>query len=629
MKRRQGFSLIELLIAISFVSVLTVVIVQTGLQTRGLRRLTAERLEALLYAQEAMEVFSQTDWKDLPAGQYHPQLATSSWQVATGTEVLNNRYTRLVELSDVYRASSTRDQIYGPIVTSGGYLDPNSKKISARISWQTLSGATSTEVMDSYLVNWRASRLQQTDWSGGPGQTDWTDPTKFFSSAEGIEYSIPGILSLKIGNIDWSYASTTSFFNTPGNFDDNDVVARDGVAYLVTENNPSDAELYIIDISDINNLTEMSRLDLNESLTAVAKQGDYLYISSADNAEELKVVDVTDPYTPTQIFSYNLPSNTDTSDIAITATELYISQGTSVHSFSLANPINPAYLDTYTINDQIHGLFVAGNVLYMATQDASNEVQFVNITAPASLELFGTFDIVGSVKANDVYAVGSRAYVSTDNNGGAAEYNVIDISNPSSPQLLGAYEVNETVFSSVVIGDFALIGSNFLDEELIVLDVANPAAIQPVSGFDLFGKILGMTTNCSTIYAATSGNQGEFFVISTGLLDCDIASSGFLESSTFDTGSDTVEYNWLSWRETGTAETDVTLQLATSDSPSGPWNYIGPDGSSSTYYINAVKEFIPYFVHKDQRYFRYRAYLSTEAAYDVPIVEDITVSYSL
>jgi hypothetical protein len=172
------------------------------------------------------------------------------------------------------------------------------------------------------------------------------------------------------------------------------------------------------------------------------------------------------------------------------------------------------------------------------------------------------------------------------------------------------------------------LGTNFVDDELEVIDVSFPATISEVSTFDLNGFILGMSANCSIIYAATSGNQQEFFIISTGVTDCDYAESGTLESSTFDTGSNQVAYNWLAWDGLEPLNTNIRFQLATSNSPAGPWNFVGPDGSSSTYYTVAAQEFINYNHHLNQRYLRYKLFLNSQAELQAPVLEEVIISYT-
>ncbi len=625
---QKGFSLVELLVAIIFISVITIAILNVIKFSSKQQAVNQERLQAILYSQEVLEAAQIIPWSSFQPGNYRLELTDEHWTLVSGNETLDDKYLRTITIGNVYRTDSVNGQVFGDIVESPGNLDPNTYKVQVTVDWTSQKGGSYQEQMSTYIHRWRADRWTQTDWEGGPGQNLWQNDNRFSTSDAGIDYSIPGILSLQIGSIDWTNASTTGSYNTPGNFDDNDVVAQDDRAYLVTENNPSDKELYVLDISDIHHPALITSLEVGSSLTGVSLKNNYLYLSSNDNSGEFKIVDVANPASPVLLSSADLSGNEDGNDVESNGTEAFIIQGNILHSFDVSNPNIPVPLDSVNVVSIGEKLYLSGNYLYVATQDAAAELKIVDVTNPASMQLVGSFNLAGSVKANDVFVVGSRAYVSTDNSGSSPEFYIVDVSNPASPQLLGAHEISETVFSLVVIGDFALVGTNFLDEELVVLDVSNPANISNVGAYDLLGHILGMSTNCSTIFAATSGNQGEFFIVSTGVPDCDISTQGTLESSTFDTGSANTEYNWVSWSEVGTPNTLIRMQIATSQLETGPWNFLGPDGTSGSYYTDSSGEPINNAAHLHQRYLRYKVYLSTMAAYDVPVFEEVVISYS-
>jgi len=110
----------------------------------------------------------------------------------------------------------------------------------------------------------------------------------------------------------------------------------------------------------------------------------------------------------------------------------------------------------------------------------------------------------------------------------------------------------------------------------------------------------------------------------------DYVSSGMLESSIFDLGT-SVNFINLNWEPLAqpvpTGAESVRWQIATSNSSTpATWDYLGPDGTISTYYNDenfAVNE-----IHNDNQYFRYKLYLSTASSTYTPTVSDFTVSYT-
>lgn len=117
------------------------------------------------------------------------------------------------------------------------------------------------------------------------------------------------------------------------------------------------------------------------------------------------------------------------------------------------------------------------------------------------------------------------------------------------------------------------------------------------------------------------------------------SATGTLESSTFDTGiTDGAAYNSILW--TGALNSGkVKLQIATSNSSSGPWNYAGPGAScdTSTFYEPAAGT--PSEIDlacsgiQNKRYFRYKVTLCSasdcsSSGSNTPQVDDVIVNWS-
>lgn len=110
------------------------------------------------------------------------------------------------------------------------------------------------------------------------------------------------------------------------------------------------------------------------------------------------------------------------------------------------------------------------------------------------------------------------------------------------------------------------------------------------------------------------------------------ASEGYLISSIFDTGySSGVAYNSLIWEGELNGGV-VKFQLATANTSSGPWNFVGPDCTSGSFYT-AVNDNQKVFAlcqqHYGQRYFRYKIILYPSADLSrTPIIRKVIINYS-
>lgn len=116
-----------------------------------------------------------------------------------------------------------------------------------------------------------------------------------------------------------------------------------------------------------------------------------------------------------------------------------------------------------------------------------------------------------------------------------------------------------------------------------------------------------------------SGGGGSEFDVDT-----------YLVSKIFDTRvQGGAALNTIMWLGDQPAGTEVGIQVASSNSASGPWSYVGPDSkSSSAYQANQGVQFrLNPKDHNNKRYFRYKVFLYWVSG-KTPEVQDVVVSYS-
>jgi hypothetical protein len=106
--------------------------------------------------------------------------------------------------------------------------------------------------------------------------------------------------------------------------------------------------------------------------------------------------------------------------------------------------------------------------------------------------------------------------------------------------------------------------------------------------------------------------------------------SGTLDSATFDTGvASGSQLNSVVWQGVQPAGTTVGFQFALSNSPSGPWNFVGPGGVSSAYFTRGPGAPITLDLPPGYRYFRYRVVLFADPTKTfTPVVNDVSVNWS-
>ncbi len=107
--------------------------------------------------------------------------------------------------------------------------------------------------------------------------------------------------------------------------------------------------------------------------------------------------------------------------------------------------------------------------------------------------------------------------------------------------------------------------------------------------------------------------------------------SGYLISSILDAGTASTTFYNLNWlpldQATSTGVDNIRFQLAVSDDPATTtWSFIGPDGTSNTYYDKANNNISSLL--NNHRYLRYKVFLQTADTLVTPNLSEISITYS-
>jgi type II secretory pathway pseudopilin PulG len=175
---RSGFGLIEIIVAVAILTLALFGFLQTGVLALKLLRNEKENLEATLLAQESLEAvrsIRDASWASniapLQNGKsYFPVIVNGKWTLAAATQTpISGKYTRFLIFEEVRRGGG--DQI----VSSGGTVDPNTRKVISRTIW----GTKSIELV-TYLTNFQEYLRKRQEvlavaYEDAPTDTNLTD----------------------------------------------------------------------------------------------------------------------------------------------------------------------------------------------------------------------------------------------------------------------------------------------------------------------------------------------------------------------------------------------------------------------------------------------------------------------
>jgi type II secretory pathway pseudopilin PulG len=150
----KGVSLVEVIVSATIITVfLSALVSLYNLQMNVIFR-SARQVKATFLAEESIEAVKYM--RDVSWNSYISPLSSNvdyylvwqsgKWDTTTTNTYIDGLFERKMTLFPVSRDAQSN------IVSSGGTLDPNTKKLTTTISWREGS-ATSTKVVSTYVSN--------------------------------------------------------------------------------------------------------------------------------------------------------------------------------------------------------------------------------------------------------------------------------------------------------------------------------------------------------------------------------------------------------------------------------------------------------------------------------------------
>ncbi|KKQ29726.1 MAG: hypothetical protein US43_C0003G0005 [Candidatus Levybacteria bacterium GW2011_GWA1_37_16] len=635
---QKGQSLVEIIIVMGL-SIIILPALLTGLiSSRQGKAQQSQRTQAVYLLNETVDAVRsvrERGWAGFAVnGIFHTAIASGSWILSPGLATING-LTQSVVVEDVNRDSG------GAITSSGGTLDPSSKKVDISISWEQpyLSTVSATLFLTRYLENNSFTQTTAADFDVG---------TK---SGTIVTNTAGGEVTLGAGGYgDWCAPNLSiTALDLPKSGAANALTAIEGKAFAGTGNDSSGVSFANIAITNTNPPTANITGTFDGYKTnAVFGETNYAYIATDNNSKEVIIVDLaTNPYTEAGYF--NAPFNADGNGVFVAGNTGFMTTDHFLYSFNLSSrsgsrPQLGSVL--VTLFGNLQKVYIVGNYAYIAVDGlAAKELSIIDISNPSNMSEVGYAD-VNSAGGKEVYvnSSGTRAYLATGADTGKREFFVIDVSSKNgSRPILGSYEAQgmSPKGVTVVTGNKAiLVGTNA--EEYQVIDVSNESAPVRCGGLNIDSGVNGISSvleqdGDAYSYIVTGDISAEFKIIEGGP-GGQYASAGTFISGPFDAGYQTA-FNRFDVSVNRPNVSDIQFQVAVAPAVGGNcseviFDFVGPGATSSDFFTTSVTSGIQSFSFvippslNPGRCFKYKAFLSTTDPLSTPIFYDMTGNYS-
>ncbi|MDD1462571.1 cadherin domain-containing protein, partial [Dolichospermum sp. ST_sed2] len=149
--------------------------------------------------------------------------------------------------------------------------------------------------------------------------------------------------------------------------------------------------------------------------------------------------------------------------------------------------------------------------------DVYSGLQIINISNPSAPTLIGNYNTSGI--AWDVQIVGNYAYVAVINYAWRVDafsgLQIINISNPSAPTLIGNYDTSSITYDVEIVGSYAYVADG--NSGLQIINISNPSAPTLIGNYDTSGRAEDVQVVGNYAYVADSVSGLQIIDISNPL----------------------------------------------------------------------------------------------------------------
>jgi len=449
----DAFSLVEVLLALSVLSLIVGTLVGALIYGRESTALAGSRGRAVVLAEESLEAvrnIRDEDFSNLVLGTHGLVISGNEWLFSGSSDTIGI-FTRDVELSQV---------------------GDNTIQVISTVSWQQNPQRTGIISLITYLTNWITAGL-------------WTNP------------SLGACTSLTGGQ-------DAEKIQVQGNF-----------AYIITKS--SAKNFVVIDISDLNAPVILAELSVQGDPISLVVSGDYAYIASKSNQKELQIVDISIPSSPSLVGSFDASGNANGLGVSVVGSVVYLTRSSSskdeLFIIDVSTPSSPSTLGSLNLSGDGNDIVLLDNFAYISSGNDSQELQVVSVSNPTTPTIVGSYNLSGFSDALSITGFDGTAILGRDN----GEIYIFDISNPSSPSQIGSLNVGGSVNDLALGSgnNYIFVASDDIPAEFQIIDISDLTSPSPIGSLDTNLDLNGAAyiADENVVAIVSDANPAEFCIV--------------------------------------------------------------------------------------------------------------------
>lgn len=429
---KKGFSTVEIILSLALFMVLVLGLSSGMFYGLDSRKTVTEESKAALILDESAEILfniKDASYTNLVDGTWGLVQNTGVWGLGPAPDIVDG-YSRRITIAQI---------------------DATNKSAEIKISWVTNAGTKEISEIVRFS-DWERTIATSINWNT-PSLIGSYNITGTSAGLRVRAINNQAFVILNSATLDMhalNYTNTSSIQPLFSKLSDSTGQLYDLVVdgnYLYGTSSSNTKEFIIHDITNINAPVQISSLNLtgNANALGIVKVGNYVFVtrasSNTDADPELSIINVTNPLVPTVVSNLSLGRNINTNDIAVSGNYAYIATSSNnaelmiVNISNLSAPTFLSALDLTNNNDGYRLLFNNGTVFLAKNTGPVHIINVNNPNTPVQISVYNAGAIVGDM------ALGlpnhQVLFLATAN--ATQELQVLDITNLATPSLIGIY----------------------------------------------------------------------------------------------------------------------------------------------------------------------------------------------
>lgn len=457
-KLNRGVSTIEILIAFMVLTLCIGAVILLNFSNQSISTNIENRMTALMLAQELL------------------------------TETRSKIYADQKNCDGAENCLGTNDPFFHKKIN----IDPHTitecaKNITSSITWQTEDRPLSVD-LEIRIADINTAIALAGDCATMPPEHTWDNPEK-----------------------------TTSADTTPALLKATGLDEKNGFAYMsVDPTLATDPDFFIFNTETP--ATQIATLNTGPGLSSIDVAGSYAYVANDSKNGQLQIIDISDPYHPILKTTLNvIPGGTDVNSVGNKVfyydSKIYLGlKKNNYAEFYVIDTPSLNILGSYEVGASVNAIYIKKDYAFIATPN-TEELTVIDLNPSSSkfMKRVGGFDApAGSGNGKSLQIIGDTLYLGRTV--GNKEFYILNIENPTTPLVLGFYDVNSSINDLVVVGEYAFLITGLTGNELQILNIANPENITLVGKYNFTDKATNLDFADNRLFISNE-NQDALIIL--------------------------------------------------------------------------------------------------------------------